>query len=41
MTTAGIAPTVVSGAATVLGAFGLYGIRRPSRLVLDAMSTLR
>lgn len=37
MSTAGIAPTIVAGGATVLGAFGLYAVRRPNRLVLDVM----
>lgn len=37
MTTAGIAPTVIAGGATVLGALGLYAVRRPSQRALDAM----
>lgn len=37
MTTAGVAPAIITGAGTILGALGLYGVRRPSRRVLDAM----
>ena len=37
MTTAGIAPTVIAGGATILGALGLYAVRRPSPRALDAM----
>lgn len=37
MTTAAIAPTIISGGATIIGALGLYGVRRPTRLILDVM----
>lgn len=34
---AGVAPALVSGGATVVGALGLYGLGHPSRRALDAM----
>lgn len=35
--TSALAPTVVSGGATVLGALGLYGLRQPTRRTLDTL----